>query len=184
MKKLVLVLAIVFAGIMSANAQVWIGLNNIGAQIEKNHTAFGLAPEIGYNINKQWTVAIGVGYNYEQTKWTDILGNENTNETNKLSFQPYLRYTGGTIGKKFFLFADLCGDFALMDAKENNQSTYAVTIQPGIAWAATEKFTAAFRFAKIGYSHNFYRDAHDNPINGFLLQGALACPRIGIYYSL
>ena len=179
MKKLVLVLAIVFAGVMTSNAQVWVGLNNIGTQIEKNHTAFSIAPEIGYGINNQWTVALGVNYEYDQTIM-NILGTETKNTTNRMFLQPYVRYTGGTIGHKFFLFADLCGDFGLLDQKGN----YAVTLQPGIAWAATEKFTAAFRFAKIGYSHNIYTDANDNLIDGFLLQGALACPRIGIYYTL
>ncbi|MBQ3709383.1 MAG: hypothetical protein II887_01630 [Bacteroidales bacterium] len=173
MKKLVLVLAIVFAGVMSANAQVWVGLNNIGAQIEKNHTAFSVAPEVGYTINKQWTIALGVGYNYDQTKM-DILGVETKVTNNTLFLQPYVRYVGGTIGKKFSLFADLCGDFGLLDAN----GAYAVTLQPGIAWNPTEKFTAAFRFCKIGYDHNIYGT------DGFLLEGALACPRIGIYYNL
>lgn len=169
MKKLLLVLAIVFAGVMTSNAQVWVGLNNIGAQIGQNHTAFGFAPEIGYNINNQWTVALGVNYAYDKNTWGGV-----TVTGNDLWLQPYLRYTGGTIGKKFFLFADLCGDFGLLDQK----GAYAVTLQPGVAWAATEKFTAAFRFCKIGYDHNIYGT------DGFLLQGALACPRIGIYYSL
>ena len=169
MKKLVLVLAIVFAGVMTSQAQVWVGLNNIGAQIEKNHTGISFAPEIGYGINNQWTIALGANYGYDQI---DVLGTKVT--TNTLFLEPYVRYTGGTIGKKFFLFADLCGDFGLLDAK----GAYAVTLQPGIAWAATDKFTAAFRFAKIGYDHNIYG------VDGFLLQGALACPRIGIYYSL
>lgn len=177
MKKLALVLAIVFAGVMSANAQVWVGLNNIGTQIEKNHTAFSIAPEIGYNLNSQWTIALGVNYAYDK----NTLGVAAVTE-NDLWLQPYLRYTGGTIGHKFFLFADLCGDFGLLDQKGH----YAVTLQPGIAWKPCDnkKFTAAFRLAKIGYSHNIYTDAHDNPIDGFLLQGALACPRIGIYYDL
>ena len=169
MKKLVLTLAIVFAGIMSANAQVWVGLNNIGAQVEKNHTAFSFAPEIGYGINNQWTIALGVNYAYDQTEYAGVKVT-----SNNLWLQPYVRYTGGTIGHKFFLFADLCGDFGLLDQK----GAYAVTLQPGIAWAATEKFTAAFRFCKIGYDHNIYGT------DGFLLQGALACPRIGIYYTL
>ena len=175
MKKLVLTLAIVFAGIMSANAQVWVGVNNIGAQVEKNHMAFSFAPEIGYNINNQWTLALGVNYGYDQR---DVVGVTTTQ--NHLFLQPYLRYVGGTIGKKFSLFADLCGDFGLLDDK----GAYAVTIQPGIAWAATDKFTAAFRFCKIGYSHNIYMDDNNNPVDGFLLKGALACPSIGIYYSL
>lgn len=169
MKKLALVLAIVFAGIMSANAQVWVGVNNIGAQVEKSHMAFSFAPEIGYNINNQWTLALGVNYGYDQR---DVVGVTTTQ--NHLFLQPYLRYVGGTIGKKFSLFADLCGDFGLLDDK----GAYAVTIQPGIAWAATDKFTAAFRFCKIGYDHNIYGT------DGFLLKGALACPSFGIYYSL
>lgn len=169
MKKLALVLAIVFAGIMSANAQVWVGVNNISAQVEKSHMAFSFAPEIGYNINNQWTLALGVNYGYDQR---DVVGVTTTQ--NHLFLQPYLRYVGGTIGKKFSLFADLCGDFGLLDDK----GAYAVTIQPGIAWAATDKFTAAFRFCKIGYDHNIYGT------DGFLLKGALACPSFGIYYSL
>ena len=172
MKKLVLVLAIVFAGVMTSNAQVWVGLNNIGTQIEKNHTNISFAPEIGYGINNQWTVALGVNYEFNQLK-SDILGNQTTNT---LFLQPYVRYTGGTIGHKFFLFADLCGDIALLDAN----GAYAVTIQPGIAWKPCDngRFTAAFRFCKIGYDHNIYGT------DGFLLEGALACPRIGIYYNL
>ncbi len=168
MKKLVLVLAIVFAGVMSANAQVWVGLNNIGAQIEKNHTAFSFAPEIGYGINDQWTIALGVNYEYDKM---EISGTGST-----LFLQPYVRYSGGTIGHKFFVFVDLCGDLGLIDAKNH----YAVTLQPGIAWKPCDngKFTAAFRFCKIGYDHNIYGT------DGFLLQGALACPRIGIYYDL
>lgn len=170
MKKLALVLAIVFAGFMSANAQVWVGLNDITAKVEKGHTAFSFAPEIGYNINNQWTVALGVNYGYDKT---DIVGSV-ASVQNSLTLQPYLRYVGGTIGKKFSLFADLCGDFGLLDDK----GAYAVTIQPGIAWAATDKFTAAFRFCKIGYDHHIYGT------DGFLLKGALACPSFGIYYSL
>ena len=159
MKKLVLTLAIVFAGIMSANAQVWIG-GGLGAQVGNGYTAIDLAPEIGYAINNQWQVALGVDYRYSNLP------------SNELFLQPYVRYVGGTIGHKFSLFADLCGDFGLIDA-----GGYAVTIQPGIAWQATEKFTAAFRFAKVGYDHGIYGG------HGFLLEGVLATSRIGIYYN-
>ena len=163
MKKLVLTLAIVFAGIMSANAQVWVG-GAVGAQVEDGYTMFRVAPEVGYCLNNQWQLALGADYTYAKAIGT----------ANILFLEPYVRYVGGTIGHKFSLFADLCGDFGLLDA----QGDYAVTIQPGIAWQATDKFTAAFRFAKIGYDHNIYG------VDGFLLQGALACPRIGIYYNL
>lgn len=164
MKKLVLVLAFAFAGIMSANAQVWIG-GGLGADVEKNHTMFNIAPEVGYMINDQFTIALGADYRF------DSFGG---GSANTLYLQPYFRYVGGTIGHKFSLFVDLCGDFALLDAPK----AYAVTLQPGVAWAATEKFTAAFRFAKVGYDHGIYG------VDGFILRGALVAPEIRIYYTL
>lgn len=165
MKKLVLVLAIVFAGMMTANAQVWIG-GGVGSQIEKGKTAFSIAPELGYAINNQWQIAIGADYRFSKIGEGDPV--------NKLALQPYVRYVGGTIGKKFSLFVDLCGDIGLLkDARD-----FAVTLQPGIAWQATDQFTAAFRLGKVGYDHGFYEVG-----NGFLLDCALVAPEIRLYYN-
>lgn len=169
MKKLFLAFAFVLAGIMSANAQVWIG-GGLGAQVEKGYTAFSIAPEVGYSINNHWQVALGLSFDYDKTD----LGSSTYYTEKALTFQPYVRYVGGTIGHKFSLFVDLCGDFGLLDKK----GAFAVTLQPGIAWAATERFTAAFRFATIGYDHGIYG------ADGFLLKGALSCPGVGIYYTL
>lgn len=160
MKKLFLILALAFAGIFTANAQVWIG-GGLGASIQKNYTHFSIAPEVGYVINNKWQVALGADYGFT------------TSNINTLALQPYVRYVGGTIGQKFSLFVDLCGDFGLLDDARD----YAVTLQPGIAWQPTEKFTAAFRFAKVGYDHNFYGT------DGFLLDGDLAAPQIRLYYN-
>ena len=165
MKKLVLVLAIVFAGVMSANAQMWIG-GGLGANIDKGYTYINLAPELGYVINDQWQAALGV--DYSMTKY------EGVDAANVLYLQPYVRYVGGTIGHKFSLFADLTGDFGVVGAK----NCYAVMLQPGIAWNPTEKFTVAFRFARVGYDHGIYPGGE-----GFQLYGALAANRLGIYYN-
>ena len=163
MKKLVLTLAIVFAGIMSANAQVWVG-GGFGAQIDKNQVAVALAPEIGYAFNNHWQIALGTDYTFVNT---------DPKPTNILYLEPYVRYVGGTIGHKFSLFVDLTGDFGLLDGHDG----YAVMLRPGIAWQATEKFTAAFRFGMAGYDHNFYGT------DGFLMNCDLAAPQIRIYYS-
>lgn len=171
MKKLFLVLVLAFAGIFTANAQVWVG-GGLGASIQKNYTSLSIAPEVGYAINNQWQVALGAGYQFNQAK-TDVLGETITNSTNKLSLQPYVRYVATTIGEKFSLFMDLCADFGLLDDNRD----YAVTLQPGIAWMATDHWTAAFRFGKVGYDHNFYGT------DGFLLDGDLAAPQIRLYYN-
>jgi hypothetical protein len=172
MKKLFLVLALAFAGIFTANAQVWIG-GGLGADIQKNHTGINLAPEVGYMIpNTPFTVALGTIYKYD---------NDASGSTNSLSLQPYFRYVPCTIGNKFSLFLDLTGDFNLIDAAP--RGAYAVMVQPGIAWMATDKWTAAFRFGKIGYSHNFYKDSNDAYVDGFLMGCDLASPSIRIYYN-
>ena len=170
MKKLFLVLALAFAGIFTANAQVWVG-GGLGASIQKNHTSLSIAPEIGYAINDQWQVALGAGYGFNQTK-VDVLGETITTNTNTLALQPYVRYVATTVGK-FSLFFDLCGDFGLLDDARD----YAVTLQPGIAWMATDHWTAAFRFGKVGYDHNFYGT------DGFLMNCDLAAPQIRLYYN-
>lgn len=168
MKKLVLTLAIVFAGIMSANAQVWVG-GGLAAQVQKGMTDVKICPEIGYNITPQFTVALGAAYEMMNLKG---LGNSNA-----LYLQPYLRYVGGTIGKKFSVFLDLTADFGLLDA-----SGYAVMLRPGVAWQATEKFTAAFRLGYAGYDHGIIDAANTN--GAFVMDCALVAPEIRIYYTL
>ena len=170
MKKLFLVLALAFVGIFTANAQVWIG-GGLGANIQKNHTSLSIAPEVGYAINDQWQVALGAGYQFTQTK-TDVLGETITNSTNTLALQPYVRYVAASI-EKFSLFFDLTGDFGLIDA-----SGWATTLRPGIAWMATEHWTAAFRFGFAGYDHGYY-----GVDNGFFMNCDLAAPQIRLYYN-
>jgi len=163
MKKLFLVLALAFAGIFTANAQVWIG-GGLGAQIENGNTYLTVSPEVGYAINNNWQVALGAGYTFDKK--------EGLPTSNKLSLEPYVRYVATTIGDKFSLFFDLTGDFGLIDA-----SGWAATLRPGIAWMATEHWTAAFRFGFLGYDHGFYGN------NGFYLNCDLAAPQIRLYYN-
>ena len=170
MKKLFLVLALAFAGIFTANAQVWVG-GGLGANIQKNYKNLSIAPEVGYAFNEHWQVAVGASYGFTQTK-VEVLEHIVTTNTNELALQPYVRYVATSIGK-FSLFLDLCGDFGLLDDARD----YAVTLQPGIAWMATDHWTAAFRFGKVGYDHNFYGT------DGFLLNCDLAAPQIRLYYN-
>ena len=163
MKKLVLTLAIVFAGIMSANAQVWIG-GGLGADIQKNHTGITLSPEVGYAFNEHWQLALGAGYTFDKSDLGTF---------NMLSLEPYVRFVPTTIGDKFSLFFDLTGDFGLIDA-----AGWSATLRPGIAWMATDKWTAAFRFGFLGYDHGYY-----GVNNGFFMNCDLASPQIRLYYN-
>lgn len=171
MKKLFLVLVLAFAGIFSANAQVWIG-GGLGAGIQKDYTNLSISPEIGYAFNEHWHVALGANYEFTQTKM-EVLGETITTKTNGLSLEPYVRYVATTIGDKFSLFFDLTGDFGLID-----RSGWAVSLRPGIAWMATDHWTAAFRFGFLGYDHGYY-----GIDNGFFLNCELVAPQFGLYYN-
>jgi len=168
MKKLFLVLAFAFAGIFTANAQVWVG-GGLGAQFGKEISSFSLAPEVGYAFNNHWQVALGTSYTFEKT----VIPNSNPIAKSYLDLEPYVRYVATTIGDKFSLFFDLTGDFGLVD-----HSGWATTLRPGIAWMATEHWTAAFRFGFMGYDHGYY-----GADNGFFLNCDLAAPQIRLYYN-
>ncbi|MBO7617214.1 MAG: hypothetical protein J6T22_08420 [Bacteroidales bacterium] len=164
MKKLFLTLALAFAGIFAANAQVWIG-GSTNATINKDVTHFAVAPEIGYCIpNTKWTVAVGADYTFQKYDGVDA--------THGLMLSPYIRYSVCNI-EKFALFMDLTGDFAL-----KGYEGYRVGLQPGIAWMATKHWTAAFRFAFIGYNHCDFYGAE-----GFRMNFATAAPGFGLYYN-
>ena len=66
MKKLFLVLVFAFAGIFTANAQVWIG-GGLGGKFQKEYTQLSISPEIGYAFNNHWQVALGAGYSFEKS---------------------------------------------------------------------------------------------------------------------
>ena len=179
MKKLFLVLALAFAGIFTANAQVWIG-GSTSVFAGKDHAKFTIAPEVGYSFpNTKWTIAIGANYAMDYTKYTDILNTVHKDYTHNLILSPYVRYSICNI-EKFAMFLDLTGDFDVL----SEEFGYRVALQPGIAWMATKHWTAAFRFGIIGYNHC---DAFcENPLlpeYGFNFGFAAAAPTFGLYYN-
>ena len=168
MKKLFLTLIIAFAGILSVNAQVWTG-GSLSANFKNDVNKFKIVPEIGYSFqNSHWTIAAAANYNY----------NDGVNE---LILSPYVRYSVCNI-EKFALFMDLTGDFGISGVKG-----YRVGLQPGIAWMATKHWTAAFRFAFLGYNQldGFSQsdDASAYGQDGFVVDFAAAAPMFGLYYN-
>ena len=164
MKKLFLTLVLAFVGIFSANAQLWMG-GAVGAGITKDVKTFTLAPEVGYSFSgTPLTIAAEVDYTF--VKYLDLKAEH------ELILKPYLRCNLMTI-EKFGVFMDLTGDFGVV-----NNKSYAISLRPGVAWMATEHWTAAFRFAFIGYNKcGFYGD------DGFRMNFATSAPGFGLYYN-
>lgn len=164
MKKLFLTLVLAFTGIFAANAQLWLG-GSASAAFIKDHSSFTVAPEIGYSFKgAPLTIAVEADYTFSKAKDADA--------DHFLTLKPYLRCSLATI-EKFGLFLDLTGDFGVV-----NRTGYAISLRPGVAWMATEHWTAAFRFAFLQYDHGMYHEA-----NGVYLDGATLAPSFGLYYN-
>lgn len=162
MKKLVLTLVLAFAGIFAANAQVWIG-GSAGAVVKDGYT-INVAPEIGYSFsNSPFSVAAALDF--------IVVGDSEGDFAWGLVASPYVRYNLATI-EKFNFFLDATADFVIPDGG------WRVGLQPGIAWMATEHWTAAARVGFLGYNKSpFLGD------EGFVASFTAAIPTIGLYYN-
>ena len=168
MKKLFLTLVIAFAGIFTANAQVWLG-GSLGGYTNKHDARLTISPEIGYSFaNSHWTIATAAEFSYVNDK--DL-------QTSNTSFalNPYVRYSMMNV-EKFNIFMDLTADLALAGYPEFG---YRIALQPGAAWMATEHWTAAFRFGILGYDNKGYFSGHQ----GFNFGFATVAPSFGLYYN-
>jgi len=137
----------------------------------KNSTTFIVAPEVGYHLTPQFTLAASLGYHsykYDNTKFNfkpDFSG---------FVLNPYVRYTifkqGIVLG-----FVDGGVDLGLGDLEG-----VQLGFKPGIAILLSDRFTAATQFGFIGYNDG--RDIGDRRKGfGFDLSGY--CPIIAFFYS-
>ena len=134
----------------------------LSARITTDEKNFWASPEIGYKMGYQWVVAVGIGYQYHYYNYLGFIAT-----THYLVFSPYVRYIGGTIGKKYSLCFDLMGDF-------NTAGEYRIGFRPVIAWQAAEQWTVAFSMGFLGYD-KMYGD-------GFRLDFKSAAPSFAFYY--
>ncbi|MCQ2305200.1 MAG: outer membrane beta-barrel protein [Bacteroidales bacterium] len=159
MKKLFLTLVIAFAGIFSANAQVWMGGSVNFNRLKVNEDAnaaftYGIAPEIGYTIAPKWDIALALGY--QGTYEKDAL--DVKHYTNMISVNPYARYTVVELGKVgFFIDGGFAWNHGVARVKADGldekvkTNEYWFGLRPGIKFAASEKITFAAHIGSFGY---------------------------------
>lgn len=163
MKKLFLTLVIAFAGIFTANAQVWLG-GSAKADIANGFTGFGVAPEIGYSFNNvPLTLACAADFNFAKVQNVEGIWN--------LTLTPYIRYTVAKI-EKFSVALDAMAEIGVKDV-----NGFKAGIRPIVAWQATERWTAAFSVGFLGYDKMDIEEGH------FTLDFETAAPRFGLYYN-
>ena len=187
MKKIMMTLAAVCVA-ATMNAQVWVG-GELGFSTkhvngsEDNSKKFAIAPEIGYNLDDNFSVAIKLGYSYT----SDYMVNDNAvvagvaipvsvnaGNANTWFVNPYVRYAFVKAGN-FSAFVDGGLNYATthIQGADNNINSFGVGINPGIAYNVSDKLTLAAHFGKgLYWEHNWVKDSYrTNELGLELLNG-------------
>ncbi len=151
MKKIVLMFMMVFVAI-SASAQVYVGgsfgisSNKVEASDEEvKTTTFKILPEIGYELDENWSIGTVIGYEYQKSG--DL-------KLNTFTVAPYARYS--------FLNSDLVrlfadGGFGFSTSKVKGYdalNSWNIGIRPGIAVKLSDHFSLIAKYGFFGYSKN------------------------------
>jgi len=188
MKKILMSLA-ALAVAATMNAQVWVG-GEVGFTTNhtngSDHTAkeFSIAPEIGYNLSDNLSVAIALGYghtsDFDGTKF-GIPGMTLSN-VNAYSIKPYARYTFVKAGN-FSAFVDggLKYNTAHAQGIENNFNQFGVFVTPGIAYSVSDKVTLVSHLGDgLYFNHTWVKDNVRSNGVGFKLLNGIS---FGAYYN-
>ena len=170
MKKIILT-ALVAVASLSANAQVWVGgslgLAHENVKDSSKETNFVISPEVGYKLNDNWDIALGLGFefgNYDPEGGTQI-------KTTKIAVNPYARYTFAKSGIASF-FVD--GGFNVAHVKDDYKNagkieatTWGIGVQPGVAIALSSKASLVGKIGYLGYQNTSYKDDAKAKISDF-----------------
>lgn len=160
-----MMIAVMAVAAISANAQMWVG-GNLGFNTEKTKfedtefssgTSFEIAPEVGYNLNEKWAVALALGYGHYDAGIVTFAGKEVSVIINTFSIKPYVRYTFVKAGN-FSAFCDGVLDYSTthVNGVENNLNSWGLAVTPGIAYAISPKVSLVAHVGEIGYDHTWF----------------------------
>lgn len=167
MKKIVVTLVVILMTI-GANAQVYVG-GSLGFGSGKGSTkdfesdikstTFKILPEIGYELNENWSIGTVIGYEYSKLDDSKI---------NTFTVAPYARYS-------FFksdlvrLFVDGGFGFSTAKIKDNDDAlnSWNVGLKPGLAIKLSDNFCLVAKYGFLGYDCSKYGEvkAHNFGLN-------------------
>jgi hypothetical protein len=172
MKKIVLTAIIVVATLTGMNAQAykWWAGGRTSFWSDDYGTSFSVAPEVGYMITPQFTLATSLAYQTVRNKDNTAL----KPDMSGFIVNPYVRYTFFQSGR-LLGFVDGGIEFGVGDF-----DGFQIGFKPGIALILTERVTAATQFGFLGYNDGKGMAGRTKGV-GFDLSGY--CPIIAFFYS-
>ena len=189
MKKILLSLA-ALALAATVKAQVWIG-GEVG--FTTNHTngsdhsaiELNIAPDIGYTLSDNCSVAFALGYSHTSNVDGSKYGmtGMTLSNVNAFSINPYTCYTFVKAGNfAFFVISGLKFRIAHAQGIENNFNQFSVTVIPAVAYSVSDKVTLASHIGDgLYYNHTWMKDVARSNKFGFNLFHGIS---FGAYYFL
>lgn len=144
MKRFLLMAVMVFMTV-AANAQFYVGGS---ATLQAVHydddttLAFGIAPELGYNIDDMWSVGASIGFNSVKPDGGDSV--------NTFSVLPYVRGKFLRAGD-FTFFGDLYGGYESMSWGGHNENGWTVGLRPGVAFNLADNWSLTATTSLLSY---------------------------------
>ena len=178
MKKIMMTLAAVCVA-ATMNAQWYIGggvgyTNNkiSNGVVDQKTSTFKLLPEIGYNLDENWTVGAQLGYSYSK---------DNGVKTNGFEVSPYLR-RNIVKWEKVNLFCDLGLGYAYTKTGDVKVNAFSVGLYPGVAVNLNEKISFVTKIGALSWTHAKIADT-DVKTNNFAIGLDGADLSFGVYYN-
>ncbi len=166
MKKFFAIAALAVAS-LTANAQAWLG-GNIGytsttSKSENNYGSaettssnFSFAPEVGYDLDETWSVALRLSYAHTDSYSVSVGGHNYNGKANSFAINPYVRYKFFNEGNfTAFLDGGLTYGITHINGTSNvldNPNFFNAAINPGIAYAINDKVTLVAHFGDLSYN--------------------------------
>lgn len=173
MKKIFMTLAAAVIAV-SANAQIWVGgevgftaekatVKQNGVSTDQKTNNFTLAPEVGYNLNENWAIALKATFAHNEDNTVVKAMIENAGlpvgakvMTNAFAVNPYARYTFLKAGN-FTAFVDGGVSYGLIHVSSlsqvmNNINTLGVAINPGVTYAISPKVSLVAHIGDLSYN--------------------------------
>lgn len=170
----------------AASAQVW-----IGGSLSYNHSETGFdekwgneignttadyfqfAPEIGYNLNDNFAVALSLVYNHSD------------GSSNLWGLNPYVRYHFAESGKvRFFIDGGLIYSHSHFNGMETDIDTFGFSFNPGVSYAINERLGLVAHLGELGYTHGHVEAAVGCYSNNNFNFGVTNSLSLGMYFNL
>lgn len=152
---------------MATLAQVWLGgemgvsLSNptLGSHDMGSNNSVTLTPEAGLPLGEQWAVALRIGFTHHDNSEVMLAGQTAYGNSNRLSLEPFARYTFWQKGNfRFFVDGGLHFSSLSISNYEHPLYSLGVGISPGLRMVISNRFGLTGHLGSMGYDHPWMKE--------------------------